>query len=143
MTDTFDLSRFVDAQVQFYAQALRELRQGRKESHWMWFVFPQIEGLGTSPTARQFAIKSVEEATAYASHPILGPRLQECCEALLAINGSSANSILGSPDDLKLRSSMTLFLHVAGPDSVFAKVLEKFFFGGSDPRTVNLISSGT
>jgi uncharacterized protein (DUF1810 family) len=135
------LERFHDAQAETYAQALAELRAGRKCSHWMWFVFPQLDGLGYSPTARHFAIRSREEAEAYLADPVLGLRLRECCAALLAIEGRSAHDILGSPDDLKLRSSMTLFAAVAPEDSVFRQVLDRYYDGEPDPRTLELLDA--
>jgi len=117
--DTFDLSRFVTAQEDVYESAIAEIRGGHKRTHWMWFVFPQLRGLGSSPISRQFAIRSAAEARAYLAHPILGARLLECCDALLRVNGGSANEIFGSPDDLKLRSCATLFASVSEPASVF------------------------
>ena len=136
----FDLSRFVDAQAPVYAHALAELRRGRKESHWMWFVFPQLAGLGRSPTALFYAIGSLAEARAYLDHPILGPRIIECCETLLALEGRSAAEIFGYPDDLKLRSSMTLF-SIADPAlAVFHSVLDKYFIGMPDERTIQIVS---
>ena len=138
--DPFDLARFVRAQNGVYEQALAELQRGRKESHWMWFIFPQIDGLGRSTTARQFAIKSKAEAKAYLEHPLLGPRLLKCCEALLNVQNASASEIFGFPDDLKLRSSATLFGAVAGPGSKFDRVLKRFFAGEPDPQTIDLLS---
>jgi uncharacterized protein (DUF1810 family) len=140
-----DLERFVEAQAHMHGAALRELQDGRKRSHWMWFVFPQLEGLGTSAMAQRFAIADVEEARAYLAHDVLGPRLVACCEALLGHAGRSATDILGTPDDLKLRSSMTLFAVAArgaGPAvayGVFARVLEAFFDGRPDPATLRLL----
>jgi uncharacterized protein (DUF1810 family) len=134
--DPFDLHRFVVAQEQVYDQVLDELRQGRKKSHWMWFIFPQVAGLGRSSTARKYAIKSADEARQYLGHPVLGPRLLQCAEAVLAVEGRTASQIFGFPDDLKLRSSMTLFAHVAGQDSVFVRVLDKYFDGAMDPATL-------
>ena len=136
--DPYDLQRFLRAQEPIYATALAELRGGQKRSHWMWFIFPQIEGLGQSPTSKYYAIKSLAEAQAYLQHPLLGPRLQECAEAVLAIEGRSAAEIFGFPDDLKLRSSMTLFAALAGPDSVFARVLERFYDGRPDEQTLQI-----
>ena len=137
--DTFDLGRFVSAQKDVYDSALAEVRGGRKRTHWMWFVFPQLRGLGSSPISRQFAIESAAEARAYLAHPVLGARLLECCEALLRVNGGSANDIFGSPDDLKLRSCATLFASVSEPGSVFARVLSRFFDGAPDERTDALL----
>lgn len=137
--DPYDLQRFLRAQEPIYATALAELRGGQKRSHWMWFIFPQIEGLGQSPTSKYYAIKSLTEAQAYLQHPVLGPRLRECAEAILAIEGRSAAEIFGFPDDLKLRSSMTLFAALAGADSVFARVLERFYDGRPDGQTLRIV----
>jgi Uncharacterized conserved protein len=138
-SDPHDLRRFLDAQSDDYARALAEIRAGRKQSHWMWYVFPQYEGLGRSPTAQRYAIRSLAEAEAYLRHPILGPRLIESAEALLGIEGRSAREILGSPDDMKLRSSATLFSQVAPPGSPFHRILDRFFGGQPDRRTKELI----
>ncbi len=135
MHERFDLQRFVSAQAPLYQQALAELEAGTKRSHFMWFVFPQVAGLGHSDMARRYAISGLEEARAYLSHPVLGPRLRECAAALLAHGGRSARAVLGSPDDLKLRSSMTLFDQVA-PGDVFARVLATFFEGVPDRATL-------
>src|SRR4051812_48553905 len=137
--DRYNLTRFTRAQESDYEQALSEIRSGRKRSHWMWYVFPQFAGLGTSPTAQRYAIQSVEEARAYLAHPVLGPRLVECAEAVLGVAGRSATEIFGSPDDLKLRSSATLFATVSPPGSVFGRVLAKYYGGGADERTLRLI----
>jgi uncharacterized protein (DUF1810 family) len=137
--DPFDLNRFLQAQDGLYDQALAELNAGRKESHWMWFIFPQIDGLGRSSTARFYAIKSLPEAKAYLNHPLLGPRIIACAEALLKRKGTSAADIFGYPDDLKLRSSMTLFACIADPDSVFARVLGQYFEGQPDQQTIDLL----
>ena len=137
--DPFDLSRFVQAQQETYPRALAEIRQGRKRSHWMWFIFPQIDGLGYSSTARFYAIKSKDEAKAYLDHPLLGKRLIECAEALLAIKGKSAAEIFGYPDDLKLRSSMTLFASVSGSESAFSRVLDQYYDRQPDARTLELL----
>ncbi|MEV4704497.1 DUF1810 domain-containing protein [Actinoplanes sp. NPDC049316] len=133
-----DLERFVQAQDTTYDRALAELRAGQKRSHWMWFVFPQIAGLGSSPTAQRYAIRDLAEARAYLAHPVLGPRLTECAEALLAVEGRSAAQILGHPDDLKLRSSMTLFAEAAGEGQpgVFRQVLDRYYDGEPDPATL-------
>jgi uncharacterized protein (DUF1810 family) len=139
-TDRYDLARFVEAQERNYRQALAEIKAGRKQSHWMWYVFPQFEGLGNSPTSRHYAIKSVEEARAYLAHPVLGPRLVECADALLRTKGRSAYDIFGSPDDVKLRSSATLFASVSTPGSVFDQIIERYFDGEPDARTTALIS---
>jgi uncharacterized protein (DUF1810 family) len=133
-----DLERFVDAQRGVYDDVLDELRAGRKASHWMWFVFPQLRGLGHSPTARYYGIASAAEARAYLAHPVLGPRLRECIERLLALEGRSAHAIFGSPDDLKLRSSLTLFGAVSG-DPLFGRALDRFFDGRPDPLTLGRI----
>jgi uncharacterized protein (DUF1810 family) len=137
--DQFDLNRFVEAQAAVYDQALAELKRGQKESHWMWFIFPQIDGLGRSSTARFYAIKSAEEAKAYLNHTVLGKRLLECSSALLSHRGKSASDIFGFPDDLKLKSSMTLFARVAESDSVFSCVLDKYFGGNLDQRTIEIL----
>jgi uncharacterized protein (DUF1810 family) len=139
--DPFDLQRFVSAQEDTYQQAIAELRGGRKRSHWMWFVFPQIDGLGSSETTRQFAIKSLDEARAVLAHPTLGARLRECAEALLLNAGRSISDILPYPDDLKLQSSMTLFELVAPPDSIFGRVLDHFYRAERDQRTLQLFPS--
>jgi uncharacterized protein (DUF1810 family) len=138
-TDPFDLRRFVEAQQHCYEQALAEIRAGDKVSHWMWFIFPQLDGLGSSPTARRYAIKSLAEAEAYLKHPVLGPRLWECAEAALAAQGRSAWAIFGSPDDLKLRSSATLFGLVSPPRSVFHRLVDKYFDGEPDGATLRLL----
>jgi uncharacterized protein (DUF1810 family) len=135
------LQRFLDAQDGVYEQALGELRAGRKRTHWMWFVFPQIAGLGHSATAVYYAIADRAEAQSYLAHPLLGARLAECAQALLGVTGRTAHEILGSLDDLKLRSSMTLFAQVAGPDSVFGRVLERYYGGEADPRTLGLLAA--
>ncbi|HOG29730.1 MAG TPA: DUF1810 domain-containing protein [Vicinamibacterales bacterium] len=140
MHDPYNLSRFVRAQEDDYPKALSELRRGRKRTHWMWFIFPQIEGLGDSPTSREYSIKSLAEARAYLAHPVLGPRLIECAEAVLGVEGRSAAEILGFPDDLKLRSSATLFARVAPSGSVFESILQKYFAGGPDAATLRLLA---
>ena len=140
-TDPHDLSRFVEAQQGSYQTALSEIRQGQKRSHWMWFVFPQYVGLGISPTSLRYAIKSVAEAEAYLKEPVLGPRLVECTQALLEVEGRSAHEIFGSPDDSKLKSSVTLFAHVSPPDSVFERVLDKYFRGERDGKTLRLLGA--
>jgi uncharacterized protein (DUF1810 family) len=133
-----DLSRFVSAQAAVYPEALAELKEGRKRTHWMWFVFPQIAGLGVSPTARRYAIRSLDEARAYLAHPVLGPRLAECARAVLAVDGKTAEDIFGYPDDLKLRSSMTLFARAADDPGVFQAVLDRYY-DGPDPKTLDLL----
>ncbi len=124
--DPFDLNRFLDAQESVYDEVLAELRNGRKQTHWMWFIFPQILGLGHSSTSRYYAIKTREEARSYLSHPVLGARLLECAEIILAIEGRTALEIFGDPDNLKLKSSATLFSNVAEPDSLFVRILRKY-----------------
>jgi uncharacterized protein (DUF1810 family) len=136
VSDPFDLERFVRAQDGgVYAQALPELRAGEKRGHWMWFVFPQIAGLGRSPTAQRYAVSGLEEARAYAMHPVLGPRLVECAQALLELPGRDPVRVLGSTDALKLRSSMTLFEAGAPDERVFGEVLERYFGGARDEAT--------
>jgi uncharacterized protein (DUF1810 family) len=137
--DEYDLARFVDAQRSTFECALAELRGGRKRSHWMWYVFPQLLGLGHSPTSRQYGIRDAEEAKAYLEHPLLGPRLVECAAAVLEIDGRSAYEIFGSPDDLKLHSSATLFARVSAPGSVFSALLAKYFGGTEDEQTLRLL----
>jgi uncharacterized protein (DUF1810 family) len=139
MTDPFDLQRFVDAQAQVYPRVVAELRQGRKQSHWMWFIFPQLAGLGHSPMARRFAISSREEAIAYLGHGVLGPRLAECTALVNAVEGRTIREILGSPDDLKFCSSMTLFGAVAS-DAAFAAAITKFCGGRPNPGTLELLA---
>lgn len=139
--DEHDLNRFVDAQRSTYERALAELRGGRKRSHWMWYVFPQLAGLGRSATSRHFAIASADEAKAYLEHPLLGPRLVECSAAVLEVDGRSAYEIFGSPDDLKLHSCATLFARVSPPGSPFAALLAKYFGGREDGETVRLLES--
>jgi uncharacterized protein (DUF1810 family) len=137
--DPYNLSRFVEAQEIVYDQALSEIRRGRKESHWMWYIFPQFDGLGFSATSRRYSIKSLAEATAYLSHPVLGPRLIECAEAALGVEDRTAYEIFGSPDDMKLRSCATLFACVSPPRSVFERLLGKFFQGERDGTTLSLL----
>ncbi len=137
--DPHDLNRFLIAQEGVYEQALAELKDGRKRTHWMWFIFPQIEGLGSSPTARRYAIKGMDEAGAYLVHPKLGARLVECTEAVLGLRGGSVSEIFGYPDDLKFRSSMTLFEKIAGPGSVFSSALDRYCHGERDSSTLRLI----
>ena len=139
MTATNDLDRFVSAQDGVYARALQELRQGLKTSHWMWFIFPQVAGLGTSEMSRRFAIWSLDEARAYLAHPVLGPRLRECAALTLASRVDSAERMLGSVDARKLRSSMTLFHRADPADGLFAQVLERFFAGEADAATDEIL----
>lgn len=139
-SDPYDLSRFMEAQQSSYATALSEIRRGQKRSHWMWFIFPQYIGLGISSTSQRYAVKSVAEAEAYLNHPVLGQRLKECAEALLLIEGRSAQQIFGYPDDLKLKSCATLFAQVSPSGSVFKRVLAKYFQGEQDPQTLRLMN---
>jgi uncharacterized protein (DUF1810 family) len=139
-SDPFDLQRFVDAQARVYHSVLDELRDGRKRSHWIWFVFPQIAGLGSSPTAARYAISSLDEARAYLAHPVLGPRLRECAQLVTRVQGRSVGQIFGSPDDLKVRSSMTLFARATSDNDDFVAVLEKYYDGAEDPLTVAQLS---
>lgn len=138
--DPHDLDRFVEAQKGIYEEALAEIRTGRKRSHWMWFIFPQIDGLGSSPMAKRYAIKSRAEGVAYLSHPILGPRLHECAQAAAGVPGElSALEVFGSPDDMKLRSSATLFACVSPAGTVFDHVLARYFRGERDLATLRLL----
>jgi uncharacterized protein (DUF1810 family) len=137
--DPYNLNRFVEAQQDDYTRALAEIRSGRKRSHWMWYVFPQLEGLGQSSMSRRYSIKSVPEADAYLRHPMLGPRLLECCQAALDVDGRSALEIFGSPDDMKLRSCATLFACVSPAGSVFHRLLDKYFGGEPDDNTIRLM----
>ncbi len=139
MTDAFDLQRFVDAQAPVYQRVVAELRHGQKQSHWMWFIFPQLTGLGRSLMARRFAIRSREEAMAYLGHGVLGSRLRECTALVSAVEGHTIREILGSPDDLKFCSSMTLFGAVSS-DAVFAAAIAKFYGGRPDQRTLDLLA---
>lgn len=133
-----DLNRFISAQERSYDAALREIKAGHKRTHWMWYIFPQIAGLGFSSTAQFYAISSMQEAKDYYAHPVLGNRLVEISEALLALDTSDAGAVMGYPDDLKLRSSMTLFLAASG-DEVFQKVLDKFYSGKPDSKTLSIL----
>ena len=135
MTDSDHLQRFVEAQMDIYPAALTELQAGRKRTHWMWFVFPQIAGLGHSAMARHYAIASRDEAKAYLAHEVLGPRLRECTQAVLAVSDKTANAIFGSPDDIKFRSCMTLFDAVA-PGDMFDQALARYYSGQRDPATL-------
>jgi uncharacterized protein (DUF1810 family) len=140
MDTGYDLQRFVDAQEGVYATALAELRAGHKRSHWMWFIFPQIAGLGHSEMARRYAIRSGDEAAAYLAHPVLGPRLRECASSVAMIDARSVNEIFGHPDDLKFHSSMTLFADVAPDEAVFQTCLDRFFDGIPDAATIERLS---
>jgi len=139
--DPFDLNRFVQAQAPIYADALAELSAGCKRSHWMWFIFPQIDGLGFSETTKRYSIKTLAEARTYLAHPVLGARLVECTRTILALEGGTALGIFGKPDDMKLQSSMTLFASISPASSVFSAVLDKYFKGKPDPRTGDLIKA--
>lgn len=140
--DPHDLTRFVAAQASDYQTALAEIRAGRKQTHWMWYVFPQVDGLGFSSTARHYAIRGRDEARAYLDHPVLGPRLVACAEAALGVPGKSAREIFGSPDDLKLRSSATLFAAISPPGSVFHQLLDRFYGGEPDKKTLDILGPG-
>ena len=137
----FDLDRFVRAQEDVYEQALHEIRTGHKRSHWMWYIFPQLAGLAFSQTSLHYAIRNADEAHAYLDHPVLGPRLLECMESLLELEGRSATQIFGAPDDLKLRSCATLFASVSPPGSPFEHVLEKYCRGVPDAKTLQLLGN--
>jgi len=139
--DPYWLSRFVTAQERDYDRALAEIRRGRKTSHWMWYVFPQFRGLGHSAMSEMYAIGSLDEARAYLAHPVLGPRLIECAEAVLAVSGRSATEIFGWPDDMKLQSSATLFAAASAPASVFHRILDQYYDGRHDTRTMDLLPS--
>lgn len=141
MTTTADLARFTSAQADGYEVVRAELQAGRKTMHWMWFIFPQIDGLGQSTMAKRYAIRSRQEAIDYLSHPVLGARLLECVELMLAVKKRSAFEILGTPDDLKFRSSMTLFAEIAGDGSMFVKALARFYQGKPDQRTLALLKA--
>ena len=134
--DPFDLQRFVDAQAAVYERVGAELKNGRKQSHWMWFIFPQIAGLGHSAMAQRYAISSLDDAKAYLANPVLGPRLRECTRLVLQVAGRSALQILGSPDDMKFRSCMTLFARAAPEEALFRTALEKYFDGVEDSQTL-------
>jgi uncharacterized protein (DUF1810 family) len=136
MSDPYDLQRFIAAQNPVYDKVCSELRDGRKKSHWMWFIFPQVEGLGSSQMTRKFAISSLAEAAAYLAHPVLGPRLTECTRLVNLVEGRPIEQIFGFPDDLKFRSSMTLFAHATPDNQVFIDALQKYFRGESDPATL-------
>jgi len=138
--DAFDLNRFVDAQAGVYDDVLAELRAGQKRSHWIWFIFPQMKGLGRSPLAHHFGIGSLDEARAYWSHPVLGPRLEECTQLVNRVEGRSIHDIFGTPDDMKFRSSMTLFSRAAADSAIFNGALQKYFNGEPDGMTLEAIS---
>jgi uncharacterized protein (DUF1810 family) len=130
-----NLERFVQAQAPVYARALAELKAGKKQSHWMWFIFPQIAGLGHSAMAQRYAIESLDEARTYLAHPLLGARLRECCQAVMDVEGKSAHAIFGTPDDLKFRSCLTLFAQAAPDEKLFRAALDKYFDGHEDELT--------
>lgn len=136
--DPYGLNRFLSAQAGVYERALAELKAGQKRTHWMWFIFPQIDGLGYSPTAKRYSIKSLEEARQYLNHPVLGKRLLECTEAVVALKSGTVSDIFGYPDDMKFKSSMTLFEKIAGSDSVFSAALDKYCQGERDAATLSL-----
>ena len=136
MNEPYDLQRFVNAHNPVFERVCAELRQGRKQTHWMWFIFPQIKGLGSSPTAIEFAISSLQEAEAYVRHPILGPRLRECSRLVTLVEGRSIHQIFGYPDDLKFHSSMTLFASTTGENQIFKDALKKYFAGELDRLTL-------
>jgi uncharacterized protein (DUF1810 family) len=137
--DPFNLERFISAQKSDYETALGELKRGKKLTHWMWYIFPQVVGLGHSATSKHYAIRSKAEARQYLEHPVLGTRLLECAKILLDLEGRSASEIFGYPDDLKLKSSMTLFAYVTNTESMFAGVLDKYFEGKRDLKTISLL----
>ncbi|OBG56382.1 MULTISPECIES: DUF1810 domain-containing protein [unclassified Mycobacterium] len=139
-SDPFDLQRFIDAQAPVYRNVVEELRSGRKRSHWMWFVFPQLRGLGGSPTAVHYGISSLDEARAYLRHDLLGPRLRECARLVNEVQGRSVGDIFGSPDDLKLRSSMTLFAHATEENEDFVALLDKYYDGRQDRLTLERLA---
>ena len=140
--DRYALQRFVDAQDRVYDTVLAELRNGAKRSHWIWFVFPQLRGLGRSATAQHYGISSLEEARAYLAHPVLGPRLRDCTRLVAATDGRSVDEIFGWPDNLKVRSSMTLFSHATDDNAEFRAVLDKFYAGEDDPATIERLRAG-
>jgi uncharacterized protein (DUF1810 family) len=139
--DPFDLQRFVDAQAPVYERVRAELKNGRKQSHWMWFIFPQVTGLGHSAMAERYAISSLSEAKAYLTHAILGPRLRECTRLVIQVDGKSAHDILGSPDDMKFHSCLTLFARAAPDEALFNSALDKYFDGRDDALTIARLSS--
>ena len=139
--DQYNLSRFIEAQETTYRGAMLELARGRKDSHWIWYIFPQIDGLGNSETTKIFSIKSLEEGRAYLEHPLLGQRLVESCEILLTLKDKSINEVMGFPDDLKLLSSMTLFETFSESNSVFTRIIEVYFDGERDEATLEIIKS--
>ena len=144
MNDLFNLERFVAAQRSVYATVIEELESGTKVSHWMWFIFPQVEGLGKTETAKYYAIKSLDEAKAYVTHPLLGKRVQECTELVINIDGKSATDIFGYPDNLKFKSSMTLFLVAAPPHiDLFQRAINKYYDGQQDRVTIQILNDSS
>ena len=141
MTDNIELIKFLDAQNQVYLKALSEIKKGKKTTHWMWYIFPQIKGLGSSETAQYYGIKNLNEATAYLKHPILGKHLIKIAQELYNLKGKTVTQILGTPDDMKLRSCMTLFANVKNANPLFNNVLEKYFNGVPDELTLHLLNS--
>ena len=139
--DQYNLNRFIEAQMTTYEGAMLELTRGRKDSHWIWYVFPQIEGLGRSDTAKLYSIKSLEEGRAYLEHSVLGPRLINACEILLSLKDTSMEEVIGFPDDLKLLSSVTLFEAISEPNSIFTKIIEIYFDGESDKTSLEILES--
>tara|TARA_B100000795_G_scaffold242546_1_gene205897 strand:- start:709 stop:1134 length:426 start_codon:yes stop_codon:yes gene_type:complete len=139
--DQYNLNRFLDAQLVSYEGAMLELARGRKESHWIWYIFPQIQGLGSSDKVKLYEIKSLEEGRAYLEHPVLGPRLTEACKILLSLKDASMDEVMGFPDDLKLLSSMTLFEFISGSGSIFTKIIEVYFDDERDENSINLIKA--
>jgi uncharacterized protein (DUF1810 family) len=139
--DQYELNRFIAAQLDIYAQVISELKSGHKQSHWMWFIFPQIQGLGSSRTAKHYAIRDLQEANEYLSHPIPGLRLIECSEIILNIKGLTASNIFGYPDDVKLKSSMTLFAAIENTNPIFEQVLDKYFDGSKDNKTLEILDT--
>jgi uncharacterized protein (DUF1810 family) len=143
LSDRYDLQRFVAAQEGVYGGVCAELRSGAKRSHWMWFIFPQIAGLGHSAMAKKFAITSREEAVAYLGHPLLGPRLRECTDLVMAVKNRTINEILGSPDDMKFCSSMTLFAQATQDNAIFRDAIEKYYSGRFDPATLEILRAAS
>ena len=137
--EQYNLSRFIEAQETTYKGAMLELARGRKDSHWTWYIFPQIDGLGNSETTKIYSIKSLEEGRAYLEHSVLGPRLVESCEILISLKDASINKVMGSPDDLKLLSSMTLFEFISGENSIFTKIIEVYFDNNRDENSLRII----
>lgn len=140
--DPYNFGRFLQAQEDDFEQAFSEIKRGKKRTHWMWYIFPQFDGLGFSSTAKHYSVKSIEEARAYLEHPVLGPRLMECAEAVISVEGRSASEIFGYPDDLKLKSCATLFACVSPPGSVFERLLEKYYGSQRDQKTLRLLGIG-